>query len=153
MMLLTLGTVGVVQADDAPATVTKAIETQGFSVTSPMETGITAFYFPSNKTIAGGIAETVLRVKWTDVDFPTLSKITTDLDVNIAKEVNESKGTLYGPGLKLNYDVDMVNDSGFTFKPSIGLTALRNIEGLNTATDVLKNWRLAIYGNIVLYKF
>jgi hypothetical protein len=153
MTLLT----GPIYADESRATVTSkqvvAEDVQGFSLKSPMETAVTAFYFPSDKTIAGGIAETVLRAKWTDTDFPTLSKITVDLDVNIAKEVNENKDTLYGPGLKVNYDVDMVNDTGFTFKPSIGLTALRNIEGLNTASDILKNWRLAIYGNIVLYKF
>jgi len=60
---------------------------------------------------------------------------------------------LSGPGLKVNYDVDMVDKSGFTFKPSIGLTTLRNIEGLNMASDILKNWRVAIYGSVVLYKF
>ena len=127
--------------------------TDGFKITIPMETSITAFYFPSDSTIAGGIAETILRVKWTDVDYPTASKLTLDIDVNIAKEVNKNKDTLYGPGIKLNYDVDMVNDTGFMFKPSLGLTVLRNTEGLNVSGDVLKNWRLAIYGSIVLYKF
>jgi hypothetical protein len=127
--------------------------TDGFSVTIPLETSVTAFYFPTDNTVAGGIAETVLRVKWTDVDYPTMSKFTLDLDANIAKEVNETKETLYGPGIKVNYDVDEIDKSGVTFKPSIGITALRNAKDLNEAADILKNWRVAIYGNIVLYKF
>lgn len=146
LLVLLIGIVGCKKAE--------AMEgTDGFSVTVPMETAITAFYFPSDETIAGGIAETVLRVKWVDSAWPTMSKFTLDIDANIAKEINEAKDTLYGPGIKLNYDVDMVNDTGFVFKPSIGITALRSLKGLNSVADIVKDFRLAIYGSIVLYKF
>lgn len=149
MMLLIIATAGIGFADDTVI----AGDIQGFSITTPFETGVTAFYFPTDKTIAGGISETVLRARWVDTDFPTLSKIAVDLDLNIAKEVNEAGNSLYGPGLKVNYDVDMLNDSGFVFKPSVGITAVRNLKGLNTVADVIKDFRVAIYGSIVLYKF
>jgi len=125
----------------------------GWNVTMPFETGITAFWFPTDNTIAGGLSETVLRVKYIDANRPILSKFSLDLDGTLAKEVNEAQDTLYGLGFKVNYHVAMTSSSGFTFEPSIGVTALRNLKGINTMSDVFKDYKIAVYGNIVLYKF
>ena len=124
----------------------------GLQVTTPFETGITGLWFPGDDTIAGGVNFTALRVKYCDFDFLTLCKIAVDLDGVIAKEVNADKETLYGPGIKVNYDIDMINDTGFTFKPSIGLTFLKNADDFDMK-EVLQDWRFAIYGNVILYKF
>lgn len=125
---------------------------QGLQVTTPFETGITGLWFPGDDTIAGGVNFTAVRVKYCDFDFPTICKIAVDLDGVIAKEVNADKETLYGPGVKVNYDIDMINDTGFTFKPSIGLTFLKNADNFDMQ-NVLQDWRFAIYGNVILYKF
>ncbi len=129
------------------------VEGQGLSLTMPFETGVTAFWFPSDNTIAGGISETFLRVKYVDVNHPTLSKFSIDLDGTLAQEINEGHDSLYGIGIKVNYKIAMESPTGIAFEPSIGITALRNLRGINVAGDIFRDYKLAIYGNIVLYKF
>ncbi len=130
-----------------------AMATDGWNVTMPFETGVTAFWFPTDNTIAGGLSETVLRIQYIDVNRPMLSKFSLDLDGTLAKEVNEAQDTLYGLGVKVNYHVVATSSSGITFEPSIGVTALRNLKGINDISDILKDYKIAIYGNVVLYKF
>ncbi len=118
-----------------------------------MKTGATAFWFPSDNTIAYGVSETVLTLKYADVNHPMLSKLSLDLDGTLAQEVNVNKDTLYGIGVKVNYNTAMTNSTGVAFEPSIGITALRNMKGINSLTDIYTDMRMALYGTIVLYKF
>jgi hypothetical protein len=134
-------------AEDTPK------EVLGWDVTMPFKTGVTAFYFPSDSTFAGGLNTTVLSVRNNNPVNPTLSKITFDLDATVAQEFNENNDTLYGLGFKVNYAQNITSKSGVMFEPSIGVTALRNLKGINTFADVCRDYRFAIYGNVVLYKF
>ena len=126
---------------------------KGFILSYPMETAVTAFYFPTDKTIAGGISETVVRIKYISAENSTLSKIYLDLDGTLAKEFTEAQDSLYGIGIKAKYGVHMTSKTGMAFEPSIGVTALRSLKGINKASDVARNYRLALYGDIVLYRF
>lgn len=130
-----------------------AEEVQGVSVTMPMETGATAFWFPETGTFAAGLSHTFLRVQYTDVDFPTLSRISVDLDGTIAQEVNKDKDTLAGLGIKANFNTTGLTQPGFTFLPSIGLTALNNFEKFHQADDIVDNLEVAVYGTLLQYRW
>lgn len=131
----------------------KEAQAEGFEISTPLETGVTAFWFPEDNTLAGGISFTALRFKYVSPNLPTLSKIAIDLDGTVAKEINETQDTLYGIGAKASYDVDVIDQTGFVFKPSLGITALRDIHGIREAGDLLKDFKFAVYGTVVLYKF
>jgi hypothetical protein len=128
-------------------------DAQGWNLTAPFETGVTAFYFPTDSTIAGGVSETVLRIRFVDVNRPILSRLSLDLDGTLAQAVNQDKDTLYGVGFKVNYDINMYGPSGVTFEPSIGITALRNAKNISGLSDLMKDYKIALYGTIVLYRF
>lgn len=127
---------------------TGTIYASDFSVSVPMETGATAYWFPGDNTFAAGVSETVLRMKYAKLD-----KFSLDLDGTLAKEVNADSDTLYGIGCKVNYNIAYTNSSGITFEPSIGVTALRNMKNITKAADLLNDYRIAIYGNMVLYRW
>lgn len=148
-VLLVMGLSLPVFAEDTPA----PAEPLGWNLSFFNGTGVTAFWFPTDNTIAGGLNTNLARVKNNDPVNPTLSKISIDLDATIAKEFNEAKDTLYGVGIKVNYAQSITNQSGFAFEPSIGVTALRNMEGINEISDMFRNFKFAVYGNVVLYKF
>jgi len=115
------------------------------NVSMPMETTITGFYFPTDDTIAVGVNHTVLRVA-----HSALPKFSIDLDGTLAKEVNEAKDTLAGAGVKVNYHINRTTETGFVFMPSIGLTGLKNIKSFK---DIAEDWKLAVYGSVILYKW
>ena len=115
------------------------------NVSMPMETTVTGFWFPTDDTIAVGVNHTVLRVAHSN-----LPKFSLDLDGTLAKEVNEAKDTLAGVGVKVNYHINKTTETGFVFMPSIGLTALKNIKGFK---DIAEDWKLAVYGSVILYKW
>ena len=123
----------------------KKAEASDFTITVPMETGITGFWFPDDDTIAGGVSLTVMRLQHAKIE-----KFSLDLDGTLAKEINENKDTLAGIGVKVNYLVGQTNEAGLVFEPSIGVTLLNNVKAFE---DVITGFRVAIYGNIVLYKF
>lgn len=116
-----------------------------FSLTMPMETTASGFWFPTDNTIAVGISHTVARLAYSG-----LPKVSLDLDGTLAKEVNEEKDNLAGIGVKINYHVQKATDTGFVFVPSIGVTALTNIKNIK---DVLKDYKIAVYGTMILYKW
>ena len=116
-----------------------------FKVEFPMETNATAFWFPTDDTFAMGISHTVLRVS-----HPDIPKITLDFDGTLAKEVNADKDNLAGIGVKLAYNIQKVDKSGFAFIPSLGITALNNVKSFKT---VLQDYRIAVYGTVILYKW
>lgn len=132
---------------------TICVNAGGFEITAPFETGVTAFYFPTDNTIAGGVSETVLRLRYNDETHLLLQKLSLDLDGTLAQEINVEKDTLYGLGVKLNYDTEMLSNTGIVFQPSVGVTALRNMKGINTVSDIFREYKIAVYGNIVLYRF
>ena len=148
MFLVIGGMGGSALAEDAPP-----VEPLGWNLTYFNGTGITAFYFPTDSTIAGGLNTNLSRVSNNDPANPFLSKLSIDLDATIAKEFNEAKDTLYGLGLKLNYAQTMTSKSGIVFEPSIGATALRNMKDIKEFSDAFRNFKFALYGNVVLYKF
>jgi hypothetical protein len=125
----------------------------GWDISMPFKTGVTAFYFPTNSTYAAGVSTTIVSIKNNDPINPVLSKFSFDLDATIAQEFNETNDTLYGLGMKINYEKNMISKTGVTFTPSIGVTALKNLKGVNTGAELVRDYRFAIYGNIVLYKF
>ena len=118
------------------------------SVTSPMETAAVGFWFPGNGTFAAGLAHTVLRLS--PVDMP---KLTADIDVTIAQEVNQDKNTLGGIGFKLGYNLMKADKTGFNFIPTIGLTGLNDFQKFKTAKDIIGHYRIAVYGSALLYKW
>ena len=73
-----------------------------------------------------------------------------DFDGTLAKEVNADKDNLAGIGVKLAYNIQKVDKAGFAFIPSLGITALNNVKSFKT---VLQDYRIAIYGTAVLYKW
>ena len=115
------------------------------NVSMPMETTATAFWFPTDDTIAVGVSHTVLRVAHTN-----LPKFSLDLDGTLAKEVNEAKDNLAGIGAKINYHVNKATETGFVFVPSVGVTALKNVKNIK---DIAEDWRVAVYGSLILYKW
>lgn len=133
-------------APSAPA-ITQATE-EGFKVTSPFETGAVGFWFPGDGTFAMGLSQTFLRVEHTSIP-----KLSLDLDATIAQEINEGKDTLAGIGAKLNYNVQKVTSTGFVFAPSLGITALNNFAKNKAIKDIAQNFKIAIYGTILLYKW
>ena len=136
-------------ADAVPAATTDVVvlQTGGFTITSPMETSAVGFWFPGDGTFAAGIAHTVLRAR-----HEAVPKLHLDIDGVIAQEVNQDKDTLAGVGFKLAYESN-VTKAGFTFEPSLGLTALNNFAKWKTADDILRNYRVAVYGSLLLYKW
>lgn len=152
-VLLVMGLSLPVFAEDAPVA-----EPLGWNASFFNGTGVTAFWFPTDNTIAAGLNTNILRFKNNDPNNPTLSKISFDLDATIAKEFNEAKDTLYGLGVKVNYNQAMTSKTGVVFEPSIGLTALKSFKKtddnkLEKAVDLVRDLKVAIYGNIILYKF
>ena len=118
---------------------------EGFSISIPMETTATAFWFPTDDTVAVGISHTVLRAA-----HSSLPSFSLDLDGTLAKEVNEAKDNLAGIGLKVNYHVQKATEAGFVFVPSVGVTALKNVKNFK---DIALDWRVAVYGSVILYKW
>lgn len=116
-----------------------------FRIEYPAETNVTAFWFPSDNSLAAGVSHTVLRISHTDID-----KFSLDLDGTLAKEINTEKDNLAGIGIKLSYNITKVDKTGFTFIPSLGITALNNIKSLKT---VLQDYRIAIYGTAIMYRW
>ncbi|MEJ2700190.1 MAG: hypothetical protein P8Z70_11100 [Desulfuromonadales bacterium] len=138
-------------AVDSPADVNKPaviLQSGGLLVTSPMETGAVGFWFPGDGSFAAGIAHTILRASHSSVP-----KLTLDVDATIAQEVNQTKDTLGGIGFKLGYNVIPPSQVGFSFAPSIGLTALNDFETFHTIGDILTHYRIAVYGTVLLYKW
>lgn len=118
------------------------------SVTFPMETGATAFWFPSDGTYAVGLAHTFLRVK-----YGAIPNMQLDVDATVAREVNQDKDTLAGVGVKVGYKPSTGTLTGFAFEPSIGVTALNNWTKSKILSEILQNYRIAIYGTILLYRW
>lgn len=116
-----------------------------FKVEFPMETTITGFWFPSDDTVAAGVSHTALRVSHSAV--PNFSL---DLDGTLAKEINVAKDNLVGIGVKVTYNIKKADTTGFVFMPSVGVTALNNIQNFKT---MFQDYRIAVYGTILLYKW
>ncbi len=118
---------------------------KGFKLTFPQETAATAFWFPSSDSFAAGVSHTVLRVSHSDIP-----KFSLDLDGTLAKGVNAEKDNLAGIGIKLNYNIQTADKTGFTFIPSIGISALNNVKSFKT---VFQDYRIAIYGTAIMYRW
>lgn len=116
-----------------------------FKLEYPMETTVTAFWFPSDDTFAAGISHTVLRLSHSDIP-----KFSLDLDGTLAKEINVNKDNLAGVGVKINYNLQKTDKTGFTFIPSLGITALNNIKSFRT---ILQDYRIAVYGTAIMYRW
>ena len=110
-----------------------------------METNITGFWFPTDNTFAMGVSHTVLRLSHSDIP-----KVTLDVDGTLAKEINIDKDNLAGVGVKLAYNIQKVDKEGFAFIPSLGITALNNVRKLGS---ILQDYRIAVYGTVILYKW
>lgn len=146
--LLIAFTCGNVFADEAPP-----IPSEGFSLTFPMETGAVGFWFPETGAFAAGLSHTFMRIQHSDIKALSL-----DFDGTIAQEVTnndktDDMDTLGGIGIKLNFDVLPSDKVGFTFLPSIGITALNNFAEFKKMQDILDNYSIAIYGTVLLYKW
>ncbi len=57
-----------------------------------------------------------------------------------------------GIGIKANLNVAEITQK-LTFLPSLGITALNNFEKFRTIEDIIKNYEIAVYGTILLYKW
>lgn len=114
------------------------------SLTFPMETGVTAFWFPDSGTFAGGMTHTVARVSLTQ-----LPDVSLDLDATIAQEFNDDRDTMYGLGLKVNLNVTDIETLGLEVLPNIGVTALNDFAG----DDFMGGFQVAVYGTLLMYKW
>jgi len=119
-----------------------------FEVTFPMETGATAFWFPSDGTYALGLAHTVIRVTHTSIP-----NIQLDADATIAQEINIDKDTLGGLGIKLGYKPSQGKLIGFAFEPSLGITFLNDFTKFKKVEDIFTNYKIAVYGTVLLYRW
>ena len=119
----------------------------GFKVDVPNESGVTAFYFPVDGNVAGGLTYTGLRLSHTAVPIASL-----DLDGTLAQKIGNDSDTLAGLGVKVNLYL-MQNKPGWNFLPNIGYTFLSNMKNLSMPKDFFSNMKGAIYGTIVMYKF
>ena len=119
----------------------------GIKVDVPNESGVTAFYFPVDGNVAGGLTYTGLRLSHTAVPIASL-----DLDGTMAQKIGNDSDTLAGLGLKANLYL-MENKAGWNFLPNIGYTWLSNMKNLSMPKDFFSNMKGAIYGTIVMYKF
>ena len=61
--------------------------------------------------------------------------------------------TLGGIGVKFNFDVLPSDKEGFTFLPSIGVTALNNFAEFKKFDDIMDNYEVAVYGTLLLYRW
>jgi len=125
-----------------------AQEAEGFKLTFPQETAVTAFWFPSSGVYAGGIAHTFIRVT-----HGAVPKVFFDGDITIAKEFNNGSDTLAGLGVKVGYKPSATDKAGFAFEPSIGVALLNNFLTDKTLAGIVKNHKVAIYGNVLLYRW
>lgn len=123
-------------------------EGKQFSVTFPMETGATAFWFPGDGTYAVGLAHTFMRVK-----YAAIPNVQLDVDATVAQEVNQGRDTLAGIGVKVGYKPSAGQLTGFAFEPSLGVTALNNLAKGKAISEILQNYRVAVYGTILLYRW
>ena len=130
-LIMVLCLVGIAQAE--------------FKVEFPMETNVTGFWFPTDNSVAVGVSHTVIRVSHSNVD-----KFSLDLDATLAKEINADKDNLAGIGLKVNYNIQKADKTGFVFTPSIGITALNNVKSFAT---MFQDYRIAAYGTLLLYRW
>ena len=119
----------------------------GFKVDAPNETGATAFYFPVDGNVAGGLTYTGLRFSHTAVPIASL-----DLDGTLAQKIGNDSDTLAGLGVKVNLYL-MQNKPGWNFLPNIGYTWLSNMKDLSMPKDFFSNMKGAIYGTLIMYKF
>ena len=120
----------------------------GFAITFPMETGAVGFWFPRDGTFAGGLSHTFMRIGHSDIP-----KVTVDFDGTIAQQINKDGNTLGGLGIKLNLNIKELEEKGFTFIPSLGVTALNDWTQYKTAKDILSHYEIAVYGTLVQYKW
>jgi hypothetical protein len=121
----------------------------GFSITFPMETAATGFWFPDTGAFAAGVSHTFMRVKHSAIKFMSI-----DFDGTLAQEVSQGDNTLFGLGIKANLDfVKLPSDNGFAFVPSIGVTALNNFNEFRTFNDIADHYEIAVYGSVLLYKW
>ena len=125
-----------------------AQEAEGFRLTFPQETAVTAFWFPSSGVYAGGVAHTFVRIE--HGSFP---KVYLDGDLTVAKEFNNGSDTLAGIGVKLGYKYLVTKQTGFAFEPSLGITVLSNFMKGSTLEAIYSNHKVAIYGNVLLYRW
>src|SRR5574340_1192442 len=111
------------------------------TITSPMETSATAFYFPTDGSYAAGICHTFARV-----NFTKAPKIVVDLDLTAAQSFgNQEAGSnpmLLGIGAKIGYTVKKPTTTGFSMIPSIGVTFLNDFAQYKTATDIFTNYKI-----------
>ena len=119
-----------------------------FNVIFPMETGAVGFWFPTSGAFAAGVSHTFMRISHSDIE-----SISLDFDGTIAQEVNQDKDTLGGIGVKFNFDVLPSDKEGFTFLPSIGVTALNNFAEFKKFDDIMDNYEVAVYGTLLLYRW
>ena len=125
-----------------------AQEAEGFRLTFPQETAVTAFWFPSNGVYAGGVAHTFVRI-----EHSSIPKIYLDGDLTVAKEFNNGSDTLAGLGIKVGYKPSATDKTGFAFEPSLGIAVLSNFLKGSTLDALYSNHKLAIYGNVLLYRW
>ena len=125
-----------------------AQETEGFKLTFPQETAVTAFWFPSSGAYAAGVAHTFARI-----EHGSVPKIYLDCDLTVAKEFNDGSDTLAGIGVKLGYKQSIVKQAGFAFEPSLGIAVLSNFLKGSTLDALYSNHKLTIYGNVLLYRW
>jgi len=120
-----------------------------WSVTSPMETGVTAFYNPGTGAVYGGVNHTILRVQHAKVTFATL-----DVDGTLAQEINEDADTLAGIGVKINSNLLKTKaEPGFNLMPSIGVTAMTNFDKSEFPRGIISKAEVLIYGTVIMYSW
>lgn len=119
-----------------------------FTVNMPMETSMTAFWFPSDGVFAMGASHTFLRIT-----HSSLPQINFDMDVTIAQEVNQDMDTLGGIGAKIGYKPKDDVKSGLSFEPSLGITFMNNFVKFKKFDEIVANYKFAVYGTILLYRW
>ena len=119
-----------------------------WTITSPKETGVTAFWSPKDGTFYGGINFTALRATYAKIDWASL-----DLDGTLAQEINKDADTLAGIGIKANTNVKKTIEPGFSVMPSAGLTVMTNFSKNEFPKNTFTKLEVLIYGTFLLYKF
>jgi len=119
----------------------------GFNLSSPNETGATAFYFPSDGSVAGGLTYTGLRGQHSAIKFASL-----DLDGTLAQKIGADNDTFGGLGMKVNLHI-LETKAGFNFLPNIGFTWVSNLKKISLPKEFFKDLKGAIYGTLIMWKF
>jgi len=119
-----------------------------WTITSPKETGATAFWSPKDGTFYGGINFTALRATHAKIDWASL-----DLDATLAQEINKDGDTLAGLGVKVNANVKKVVEPGLSVVPSAGITVMSNFNKTEFPRDTLTKVEVLIYGTFLMWTF